>query len=91
MMNRTSSYDSIYEHTTIESSLLEWIHSFSIDTPPQTFDQLYTGVALYEVLNRVDMYYWPKSKLTKSTLSMGGKQAGVSNFRALVEGMEHFY
>ena len=60
-----TSLSSHYQNKTIQSSLLEWLNSFDIDSSPAHFDLLYTGVPLFEVLNKVDTIYWPKSKLQK--------------------------
>ena len=58
-----TSLASIYQNDTIENSLLDWISIFDIDSFPYSFNQIYTGVALFEVLNKIDMTSWPKNKL----------------------------
>jgi hypothetical protein len=74
-----TSLNSQFLHSeSIETSLLEWIRTFGIDSRPQGVKDLYTGVALYEVLNKVDMIYWPKSKLQR--VDFRGGSPGVQNF-----------
>ena len=62
-MNSSRTSLQVYSNDTIENSILEWIDSFAIDTVPNAFEDLYLGVSLYEVLNKVDTLYWPRSKL----------------------------
>ena len=49
-MNSSRSQN-IYSNDTIENSLLDWIDSFNVDTIPQTFEDLYQGVALLPPLD----------------------------------------
>ena len=84
-MNRTFEYQQI---DTFERSILEWVESFGLDNLPESFSSLYNGVALYEVLNKVDFTYWPMSKITTTPQTI--KQS-VINFKTLIQGMEKYY
>lgn len=65
-----TSVATVYQNDTIETTLLTWISTFALDSPhPRSTEQLYSGVSLYEILNKIDIVYWPKSKLQKPNQS----------------------
>ena len=87
-----TSLSSIYLTDTIESSLLEWIRMFEIDSVPHSLDQIYNGVALFELLNKIDMICWPKTQLQKVNNSMVNvNRASIQNFKNIVLGLEKYY
>jgi hypothetical protein len=75
-----TSLTSIYFNQTIKNSLLDWLNTFNIDSHPHSFSTLFNGVALYEVLNKVDNIYWPKSKLQKINNNSMVQKISISNF-----------
>ncbi len=77
-MNRVFEYQQI---DTFETSILEWLQTFGLEHMPGQFSQLFDGVAVYEVLNKVDFTYWSMQKITTSP--QNNKQS-VQNFKTLV-------
>ena len=93
-MNSARSSSNLSQNETTENSLLEWINSFSVDSKPMTFDSLFTGVALYEVLKKIDIIYWPLNKLQKvsgHTPHSAIAKISIHNFQQIVSGLELFY
>jgi len=59
-MSRTFEYQSM---ESIQNSILEWIDSFNIEHIPDTYTDLFNGIALFEILNKVDIMFWPRTKV----------------------------
>ncbi len=65
--------------------MIDWISTFSIDTPLGSFDQIYTGVALFEILMKIDANIWSKSKLVKvSPSQVNAHKMSAQNYKHIV-------
>lgn len=59
-----------------------------MDDTPESFDDLFSGVAIYQLLSRVDMMFWPRNKIYSGTQS---EDQSIDNFNNIISGLEQFY
>ncbi|CDW80227.1 protein hook homolog 3 [Stylonychia lemnae] len=84
-MSRAFEYHQI---DSLQSSILEWFDSFNIEHIPDTFTDLYNGIALFEVLNKVDIMFWPRNKILTGPIS---DDQSISNFNNILSGLDKYY
>lgn len=81
-------YQPMSNDPSLQNSVLEWIDQFQVDDRPDTFNDLFNGLAIYQLLNRIDITIWPKSKIYSGPQS---EDQSIENFNNVISGLEQFY